>query len=88
MQHPLRLVYVKTPKKTSRSARQRLADNLTRIRGDVGVSQEGLAGLAGLHRTFVGHVERNMRNPSLENVEKLAEALGVDIVELLADTSD
>ncbi len=76
---------MKTLHKNHGSARQRLATNLARIRGNAGVTQEGLADLAGLHRTYVGHLERAMRNPSLENVEKLALALGVDVVDLLAD---
>jgi transcriptional regulator with XRE-family HTH domain len=66
------------------TARARLARNLVRVRGEAGLSQEALAALAGLHRTFVGHLERQMRNPSLENVEKLAVALDVDVVDLLS----
>ena len=38
---------------------------------------------AGLHRTFVAHVERQVRNISLDNIEKLAVALGVQVFELL-----
>jgi transcriptional regulator with XRE-family HTH domain len=49
------------------------------------LSQEALADLVGLHRTYVGSVERSERNVSLDNVEKLAAALGVDITELLSE---
>jgi transcriptional regulator with XRE-family HTH domain len=49
----------------------------------VGVSQEALAELAGLHRTYVSSVERGLRNISLENIERLARALGVEMAELM-----
>ncbi|HVU61557.1 MAG TPA: helix-turn-helix transcriptional regulator [Mycobacteriales bacterium] len=47
-------------------------------RAELGLSQEGLADIAGLHWTFVGQVERGRRNLSLHNVLKLAEALQID----------
>lgn len=47
-------------------------------RQERGLSQEGLADLAGLHWTFVGQVERGRRNLTLHNILKLAEALRVD----------
>lgn len=80
-----RLLYVKT-RKNYTPVRERLSENLARIRIAAGFTQEGLGSVAGLHRTYVGHLERRMRNPSLENVEKLAMALEVDVVDLLADT--
>ena len=48
-----------------------------------GWSQESLAFEAGLDRTFVAHVEREARNISLDNVEKLAKALQVNSYQLL-----
>ena len=68
--------------------RERLARNLVRVRGEIGMSQEALADKAELHRTYVGHLEQRKRNPSLENVEKLALALGVDVVDLFAPVAD
>lgn len=65
------------------SARERLARHLRALRADRGMSQERLAELADLHRTYVGSIERRERNVSLDNVERLAAALGVDIADLL-----
>jgi transcriptional regulator with XRE-family HTH domain len=72
----------RTPKKRQ-SAREVLALNLVALRRDRGWSQEELAFEAGLHRTFVAHVERQVRNIALDNVEKLALALGVEPYQLL-----
>jgi transcriptional regulator with XRE-family HTH domain len=63
--------------------REVLAANLRRRRAELGLSQEDLAHEAGLHRTFVGAVERSERNISLDNIERLAAALKVDPWELL-----
>ena len=46
-------------------------------------SQERLALEAGLHRTFIAHVERHARNISLDNLERIATALGVEVYSLL-----
>ena len=61
-----------------------LALNIIRLRGDLGWSQEALGFEAGLHRTFIAHVERQVRNISLDNIERIAVALGVRVHELLA----
>jgi len=74
---------VSSANKQPASARETLALNLIRLRGKQGWSQEALALEAGLHRTFVAHVERQVRNISLDNIEKLAVALGVEVFELL-----
>lgn len=60
-----------------RGLRQILAQNIRFLRHQKGWSQECLALESGLHRTFVAHVERGVRNISIDNIGKLAEALGV-----------
>ena len=70
------------------SARETLAENIVALRHEKGWSQEVLAFECGLHRTFVAHVERLSRNISLDNVERLAVALGVQPYELLKPRSD
>ena len=67
----------------STTARELLAMNLVRLRREKGWSQEDLAFEAGLHRTFVAHVERQVRNISIDNIERLANALQVSIHSLL-----
>ncbi len=47
------------------------------------LSQEALAELCHLHRTYIGSVERAERNISIDNMEKIAEALGVALHEML-----
>lgn len=66
-----------------KSARQTFAENLRCVRLAHGLSQEALADLSGLHRTYVGSVERGERNISIDNMENLADALGVALTDLL-----
>jgi transcriptional regulator with XRE-family HTH domain len=47
------------------------------------LSQEELAARAGLHRNYIGSVERNEKNISIDSMERLAVVLGVDVVDLL-----
>lgn len=52
------------------------------LRKSKGLSQQELALKAGLDRTYVGHVELGKRNISLENIQKIAKALGVKFKDL------
>ncbi|TAM66539.1 MAG: XRE family transcriptional regulator [Microbacteriaceae bacterium] len=59
-------------------AAQTLGKRVREHRQQLGVSQETLAELSGVHWTFIGQVERGMRNLSLHNIVKIADGLGVD----------
>ncbi|MGA8595756.1 MAG: helix-turn-helix transcriptional regulator [Bryobacteraceae bacterium] len=61
------------------------AENVRRARRLRHLSQERLAELAGLHRTYVGSVERGERNISIDNIEALATALKMTCAELLTE---
>jgi transcriptional regulator with XRE-family HTH domain len=71
----------------TRSVKSRFGNTLRKLRDERGYSQEELAERAGLHRNYVGGVERGERNVSLENIVKLAKALSVPPQELFADFS-
>ncbi|HEY1719581.1 MAG TPA: helix-turn-helix transcriptional regulator [Verrucomicrobiae bacterium] len=71
--------------KTKSSARRIFAENLRKARLAKGLSQEGLAELSGLHRTYVGSVERAERNVSIDNMERLSAAAGVSLPDLLKE---
>lgn len=60
------------------------ADNLRTIRKQKKISQEELADLCGLHRTYIGSVERGERNISIDNIEKISNALKILPIDLLA----
>lgn len=57
--------------------------NVQKARKAAGFSQEQLAEKAGVHRTYIGMIERAEKNITLCNMEKIADALGIDICFLL-----
>lgn len=63
--------------------REVFARNLRALRQAKGLSQEELAHQAGIDRTYISALERNVYNASIDVVDRLAEALGVDAAELL-----
>ena len=67
----------------SESILMRFGKNVQRIRKEKNISQEKIAEYAGLHRTYIGMIERFERNITLINAEKVAHALGVNISELI-----
>ena len=66
---------------------RRVGDNLRRQRQALGLSQEAFADHVGVHRTYMGGVERGERNLTLRSLERLADLLGVDPLELLSHES-
>jgi transcriptional regulator with XRE-family HTH domain len=67
------------------STAQALGKRIRELRSRKGWSQEFLAEESGLHRTYLGGIERGLRNPSLNNLVKIARALGVTLRELFSD---
>lgn len=60
------------------SINKTLADNIRTRRKELHMSQEKLAELSGLHRTYIGGIEQYTRNPSLKSVEKISKVLDID----------
>ena len=60
-----------------------LGANIRLLRQELGLSQEAFADLLGLHRTYIGGLERGERNISLRSLERYAEVLGVEPLQLL-----
>jgi len=61
----------------------RFGDKVRLLRKDKNLSQEELAEKAGLHRTYIGMIERGEKNTTLINIEKIADALEISTSELL-----
>ncbi|WP_429286724.1 helix-turn-helix domain-containing protein [Paraburkholderia sp. GAS206C] len=61
------------------------AANVRRRRVELDLSQEALAERAGVHRTYVGMLERSEKNVTIYNIERIADALGVEPASLLQD---
>ena len=66
----------------------KFGQNVRKLRHIKGLSQERLAELSNLHRTYIGGVERGERNVALVNIVRLAHALDVDPAELFKGVED
>ncbi|NCC16901.1 MAG: XRE family transcriptional regulator [Clostridia bacterium] len=58
------------------------ANNVKKYRNEIGLSQEAFAEKAGLHRTYISAIECERRSISLENVQKIADALEIETYKL------
>ena len=67
------------------STRQKFGRTVRRLRTDRGFSQESFADAIGVHRTFMGSVERGETNISLDNIARIAKGLRVTLAELFAE---
>jgi transcriptional regulator with XRE-family HTH domain len=61
---------------------RRLGLRIRRLREKTNISQETLGQIAGLHRTYIGAIERGERNPSVLSLKKIADALKVTLGDL------
>lgn len=59
--------------------------NLKKYRTELGVSQEKFAEMCGLHRTYISDVERFQRSIALDNVQRIADALGIETYKLFIE---
>lgn len=65
--------------------RRVVAQNLRRLRRKSSLSQEELADRAGLNRNYIGMIERQENSPTVDALEQISEALGIDPVVLFQD---
>ena len=65
--------------------RKILSSNIRKERLRKGLSQEALADLSGLHRTYIGSIERGERNVSIDNIGKISNALSINPADLLRE---
>ena len=72
-------------RKSKKSLRQLVSANIRELRAEQGYSQESFADECGLHRTYIGSVERGERNISIDNIERIANALNIAAYELLKE---
>ena len=77
----------KTLRKPGIALRATLAENIRSLRSSLNLSQEKLADICGLHRTYVGAIERAERNVTLSTLEVFSKALGVSVPELLTESA-
>ena len=59
--------------------------NVRKYRNKLGISQEKLAEKCGLHRTYISDIERFKRSISLDNIQKIADALGIETYKLFKE---
>ncbi len=67
----------------SKTTLEKFGEKVREERHKLGLSQEELASRAGVHRTYIGMIERAEKNITLENIEKVARALKINISDLL-----
>jgi transcriptional regulator with XRE-family HTH domain len=78
------MIKAKALRKPSSSLTVVLATNIRNFRKAKGLSQEDFADMCGLHRTYIGSVERGERNVTLSTLEVFASVISVSVPQLLA----
>ena len=71
-----------------KNIKQKLGDRIRKLRLEKRLSQENLAFESNMHRTYLSSIERGERNPSLKNIEAIANALGLTLSELFKFEND
>ncbi len=71
-----------------KNTKQKLGDRIRKLRLEKRLSQENLAFESNMHRTYLSSIERGERNPSLKNIEAIANALGLTLSELFKFEND
>lgn len=69
----------------SKATRNKLGKNIRNLRREEGWSQEGLADKVGLHRTYIGAIERGEQNVTIDTLAKIAKALNVSFTAIFKD---
>jgi transcriptional regulator with XRE-family HTH domain len=69
----------------SKTLRNKFGKRIRELRKQKDWSQEELADKVGLHRTYIGTIERGEQNVSIDNIEKLAKTLGISLERLFKD---
>jgi transcriptional regulator with XRE-family HTH domain len=69
----------------SKTTLEKFGEKVRKERHEQGLSQEELASRAGVHRTYIGMIERAEKNITLENIEKVAKALGLKLSEFFKE---
>jgi transcriptional regulator with XRE-family HTH domain len=67
----------------SRTTLEKFGEKVREERHKLGLSQEELASRAGVHRTYIGMIERAEKNITLENIEKIAKALEIPLGKIM-----
>ena len=62
--------------------------NLKKYRTEMGLSQEAFADKCGMHRTYIRAIECYRRSISLENIQRIADALGIETYKLFIESGD
>jgi transcriptional regulator with XRE-family HTH domain len=69
----------------SKTTLEKFGEKVRVERHKLGLSQEELASRAGVHRTYIGMIERAEKNITLENIEKIASALRISLPDIFKD---
>lgn len=76
------------PRRKRQPAQSILAENLLRLRGELGMSQRDLAAASGVRQALVSDIELGRANPTLSSLDAIADALGIELGHLFRSAPD